>query len=268
MSAPSSAGAPSPLPRRSLPRLLAADAVAALVSAAALSPFVTIIDRAVTQSMSGSATLLGSIGASARTLARPVAFVRQPAFLAVYAVYCGTYGMANGVTSVCEHLDTSPRMPKLWLTFGANTVLGILKDRAFARWYGTKTPGSLPAASWGLFFGRDILTIGAGFVLPEFVAAELSARGIVAEPAAAAKVAQILSPVTAQIALTPVHLLALDIYNNPTPSSARARAAAVGARNTATTVTRMIRVLFAYGAAGIVNVSVRTTLRESAWTLA
>lgn len=199
------------------------------------------------------------------------------------------YLTSNATVTTCERAEvgrTGTNMWKLWLSFGTNTTLGIIKDRMFARrararararprrgrlrlsaargrrWYGTRPPAGLPAASWALFFARDIFTIGAGFVLPEYVAAELHRRRLVDGLPAATKVATLLSPVTAQLVLTPVHLLALDIYNHA-ERDAGARARRIGGAYASLTGTRMARVLFAYGAGGIVNTAVRERLRAT-----
>ena len=49
--------------------------------------------------------------------------------------------------------------------------VGVTKDTAFAIWFGAPgmpkiTPLDFPVKSWGLFFVRDVMTIGAGFVFP------------------------------------------------------------------------------------------------------
>ena len=304
--------------------------------------------------MSKSATLSESVVATLKFMVRhPIAFVRQPSFLAVYGVYAATYITGNASVTACERAGlgtTATNMWKLWLSFGTNTTLGIAKDRLFARcalrstdaacscsllplsrlrrlhyhcwqrvgifshpkpacavlfarhswlaraasfrasvlmmlrrfararpplckqlyvltsrrarrrWYGTKAPTGLPAASWALFFGRDILTIGAGFVVPDLLAGELHRRQLVESLPAAKRIALIVSPVSAQLVLTPMHLLALDIYNNPA-RGAGARGGRIAAAYPSLTGTRMARVLFAYGTGGIVNAAVRGKLR-------
>ena len=77
----------------------------------------------------------------------------------------------------------------------------------------------------------------------------------------AASAAQLLSPIGMQIVLTPLHLLALNLYNQPgaTPGE---RAKAVGSVLPGSTVARMGRFGCAYGIGGLLNTSLTKRARD------
>ena len=70
-----------------------------------------------------------------------------------------------------------------------------------------------------------------------------------------------LSPIGMQIVLTPLHLLALNLYNQPgaTPGE---RAKAVGSVLPGSTVARMGRFGCAYGIGGLLNTSLTKRARD------
>jgi hypothetical protein len=191
----------------------------------------------------------------------PLQFVKQPTFLAVCAVYSGTYVVANCIQSWCEDNDKDPFWPKLGGTTAANMTLGILKDRYFAQVFSGKPPTKFPLPSWGLFVLRDTFTIGSGFTFPPLVSKILYDAKICSSESQAAKVAQIGTPVAMQILLTPIHLLALDFYNNKVATS-QARFNQVVSIYPESTAIRFCRVLCAYGIAGIANIGLRKELRS------
>ena len=140
-------------------------------------------------------------------------------------------------------------------------TLGILKDKYFAQVFSGQPPKKFPLSSWGLFVLRDSLTIAAGFNLPSIIAQVLHQNQIIKDQAVAGKVAQIGVPVTAQLFLTPIHLLALDFYNNAVLSLGQRFKGVFSIYPEATTI-RFCRVLCAYGIAGVANTGLRVELRN------
>jgi len=225
-----------------------------------------MIDQAVTQNASKTATIAQSLKASTRTLvSSPMTFFRGRAYLAVAGVYTGTYLVANWTMTYCEQRKYDEKIPKLAATSITNIILGVTKDSMFAIWFGAAGAGggpfSFPLLSWGCFIVRDVFTVGAGFVLPGIVSAELSKRNVFANKATADIVAQLCVPVACQAALTPVHLLALDIYNRPRETAA-SRTKYIKSIFAESVVVRMARVMAVYGIAGVVNKKVRAALRD------
>lgn len=253
-----------------LPVLIAIDTACALFAAAVLSPFVMTIDKGVTQAMSKPGSLKASLMESALMLRKtPRAFLRQPSLWAVYGVYTATYTAANTMSTLCEVGENNTAFSfwseysfwtKSCFTTAVNMVASIAKDRYFARIYGTKLPSGLPAMSYLLFFVRDFATIFAGFQLPQGVANVLQTLGLINSAPTAGAISQFLTPAAAQLVLTPIHLLALDIYNHPTRKPAE-RGAGIAAQYKPLVGSRMLRVLAAYGAGGLVNKGLRSNLR-------
>lgn len=191
----------------------------------------------------------------------PKTFLAQETFLFVCAVYTGTYITANTVLTLCEFAKKDPTYYKLTSTTGVNMTLGILKDRYFAKKFSGKPPAPFPLPSWALFVGRDAMTMAAGFTLPSIVSQSLQENNVISSKKVADTVAQIGVPITAQMFLTPIHLLALDLYMEK-ESTASARFKRILGMAPETVAIRMGRVLFAYGIAGVFNVGLRTKLRE------
>ena len=114
--------------------------------------------------------------------------------------------------------------------------------------------------SYGIFCFRDLLTISAAFTIPPLLTQALVSSGTMEEKRADSA-AQLLSPIGMQIVLTPLHLLALNLYNQPgaTPGE---RAKAVGSVLPGSTVARMGRFGCAYGIGGLLNTSLTKRARD------
>ena len=87
-------------------------------------------------------------------------------------------------------------------------------------------------------------------------------NGYVQSKQTADVVSQLTVPMLAQIVLTPMHLLALDIYNRPGEGSG-SRASYISSLFKESLGVRMARVGVVYGIAGVGNKFLRTTMREA-----
>jgi hypothetical protein len=193
----------------------------------------------------------------------PRVFLKDPIFLLVCCVYSGTYIAANSTLTICEYAKVNPTAYKLAATTAVNFTLGIYKDDYIAKHFSKDPPKKFPIPSWALFVTRDMLTIAAGFTIPPVVSKMLQDSETISSKTVADTVAQVAVPITAQIFLTPIHLLALDFYMakgaNVSPME---RVKRMIGNAPATTAIRMWRVFFAYSIAGVFNVGLRTRLRE------
>lgn len=192
----------------------------------------------------------------------PVQFFKHPTFWAVFIVYSGTYTAANSICTYCESKNQDSTYHKLAGTTVANMALGITKDRYFARQFSKKKAASMPAASLGLFFIRDVLTIGSGFTFPAILSSHLIEKKYITSQSLAEKVSQVIVPIMAQTILTPLHILALDVYNR-IGVTFFSRVEKLAHLYPETVSLRMARVLGAYGIAGVTNTSLRAHLRMS-----
>ena len=192
----------------------------------------------------------------------PRVFFTKPIFFIVCGVYGSTYVVANCIESFSKFQGRDPKYYKLAGTTVVNMGLGVLKDRWIAQNFNGKPPSSFPLISWTLFLLRDSMTIGAGFTLPPYFTDYLVDNNYFESRSLAAKVSQLVVPISAQFFLTPVHILALDLYNSKISTIAK-RTKVITDIYVEATAIRWGRVLAAYGIAGIVNTGLRSILRDA-----
>ena len=111
--------------------------------------------------------------------------------------------------------------------------------------------------SYGMFAGRDSLTILASFTLPPKLAkAAKEATGL--SDTMCENTAQLVTPCAMQILSTPGHLYGLDLYNRPVvEAGGPSRAAFIRREYVKTCAARMARIFPAFGVGGVVNANVR-----------
>ncbi|ORY00693.1 hypothetical protein K493DRAFT_312720 [Basidiobolus meristosporus CBS 931.73] len=248
-------------PRYDLKGVLITDVSAALVSSAFVAPLVAIIDRSVVSNASGRQTLGEGLRQGLKDLfTAPHKFVRQPAFMIMFAVYSGTYITANTTESLCNHFDRPWQLPKFITSSIANIGLSLLRDKLLTQWFGNSKPKPLPPLSYGCFVARDCLTIAASFNLPPMLAPMLEQR-INLKRDQCEMLAQLVTPVGVQLLSTPLHLTGLDLYNRPDATTSQ-RAAFLKKECPATTAIRMVRILPAFSLGGVANKWMRMRGKE------
>jgi len=230
------------------------------------------VDKAVTENSAGKSRLGAALlrGLS-DVFFRPHVMLSKLPFWMVAGVYGSTYMAANCMDVVNERcLDReSERTPmvaagvKLVTVTAVNMVTGVAKDAAFAKMFGAggAKPPPVPRLSLGLFAFRDCLTIAAAFTLPPLLAQQLTSSGAVDEKRAN-DAAQLLSPIGMQCILTPIHLLALNVYNMPGVAASE-RATAILTVLPGSTAARMGRFGAAYGIGGLLNTTLTKQGREA-----
>lgn len=212
-------------------------------------------------------------------------FATRPVFV-VWTLYSVSYFTANVTNTLVErHLQADQVLTGTLVSaavFAVNTPLGIWKDVRFAQFFGSRLAAagastgassaaaaaavrrSMPMGVSASFLVRDIITVFGSFALaPLAVAAipesvSLGATTLAVDRAAAA---QLLVPAATQIAATPAHLLALDLYNRPTGPGIADRARKVRSTLPSTTVMRAVRLVPAFGVGIIMNSRLRLSLR-------
>merc|ERR1712217_972829 len=102
-----------------------------------------------------------------------------------------------------------------------------------------------------------------GFILPAMVAGGIQSATDM-DKQKADTIAQLATPCSMQLLITPIHLLGLNLYNTPTATTAE-RLRAVATTYPEATGVRMFRFLWAYGVGGIVNKEL--TYRARHWTV-
>ncbi|KAI8086933.1 uncharacterized protein B0P05DRAFT_608139 [Gilbertella persicaria] len=199
-------------------RLYGLDLFAAFSSAAMVSPFIAIVDRSIIENLNGKRQLTDGLKYGLRSfLSNPFQFTVSPQFRIVLGLYFSTYTTANLVETTCENYSVDPVKTSLYkfiTTSITNIGLCVYKDKVFARMFGVTASRALPKLSYFLFAARDSLTIAASFTAPPYIASWLQQTASFSQKSSQVA-AQLACPAIVQLASTPVHLYALDIYNRP-----------------------------------------------------
>lgn len=189
------------------------EVIAGLITGFAVSPTNAILDRSVIEYANGKQSVREGVRSGlARLFTTPHEFLTSYKFRWMYFVYAMTYSTNN----LTDHNSIIPDLPiplqNLIMTFVVNTVCGILKDKAYIQHFGVAHPKVFPAATLGLLFLRDIITVASAFTLPHVFAESIHNRLGFSERSSLTE-AQLLSPLIVQVFVTPLHLLGLDLYN-------------------------------------------------------
>jgi hypothetical protein len=179
--------------------------------------------------------------------------------------YFGTYMTANTIDTAsavrtgADIKTVTSGTDKFIATSTANMSLGLIKDRSFARMFGTGTPRPVPLPSFVLFSIRDAMTIGFSFNVPARLAPLMPNTPMMSSES----LAQFLSPVSCQLISTPLHLYGLDLYNRSEKGLCwKDRLKAVRTHYLQSTLARMCRIIPAFGFGGVTNTKVRRSLLE------
>lgn len=243
---------------RRIRRRILLDWAAGLGAAFTAAPIIMAVDKAVVQNTSGTGTIAGSIRETVGMLLRsPIKFFTSKEFMWIFFVYGSTYMAANSIDSLCKINHQNDVIPKLVGVTGVNMVASILKDRAFAYYYGKKAGNKVGAISMLLWLLRDVLTMAGAFVLPSRLANVVQEMGV--EEPTARKMTQFALPVAFQILLTPVHLLGYDFFNYSNRSFGD-RTAHIKRVYLGSVGIRMVRMGAAYGIGGNNNYTFRNYL--------
>jgi len=86
---------------------LAGDVIVAFSVTFAVSPFTSIIDKAIVEQAAGRLTITSSLVKSISAMTRsPLAFLKSPTFLLMWSVYAATYTTANCLKTGMEHQES------------------------------------------------------------------------------------------------------------------------------------------------------------------
>ncbi len=114
-----------------------------------------------------------------------------------------------------------------------------------------KAAQKVPPATYCIFILRDTLTMAGGFTLPPLMSGYLTNKfGF--EEKVSFRIAQLATPAALQLVCTPLHLIALNMYNEKGVTAAQ-RLATVKKTLLSSTLIRMLRFSMAYGIGVISN---------------
>uniref|UniRef100_A0A6U2XS16 Mitochondrial fission process protein 1 n=2 Tax=Entomoneis paludosa TaxID=265537 RepID=A0A6U2XS16_9STRA len=223
-----------------------------------VSPLVSIIDKCIVKDIGTTATLMKNMGVAAREMIfQPKQFLTSKPFVLTFAVYFGTYAVANlselalDVNKIKD--DSQRKTLKVSAASVANISLLAWRDAIFARdaaAAGTVKPKT-PMRSIGLFAVRDGATMYSTFyVAPkaaDFLVEEHGVERNTAELGCALAI-----PMVTQILTAPIHIHAMDYFNKPTATFAERIDAIKGEFNTVS-FARGLRILPAFGIGSFSN---------------
>jgi len=228
------------------------DACAATAAAALVSPFIAVIDIAVVENASGLRKLGDGMKHHGRkVLQSPSKFFKSREFQAVWALYAATYAAANWVDTYCRNKHADPHLAKFVSTTLVNMKMGISKDHAYTQMFSVVAPHPFPLKCYALFTLRDCITMGASFSWTQD-ASEWLQNVLHMDVTKADLTSQLGCPSISQLLTTPMHLLAVDIYNRPKVST-NGRLLFVAKEYAGTTLARIGRVGTAFGIGGVAN---------------
>jgi hypothetical protein len=246
------------VPEKSLSKTICVDIISAIVSSAAVAPFITIIDQAIFSNASGKEKLQISVYNSTKKLfSTPGMFLKSPQFLWIWAVYSGTYIVANSSQSIAIHLNKDPKIPQFVASSVANIGLSSLKDGYFTKMFGNVSMHKVGVTSYLCYAIRDSSTVFASFVLPKYWSQAFSNQGL--SETKSKVLGQLLSPCFMQFFSTPLHLYGIDIYNRPSKLMSE-RITFIKREYIKTVSARIGRIFPAFGIGGVANTYLRTKL--------
>lgn len=143
--------------------------LAGIISGFLVSPFNTIVDKAVIENASGRIPLWSGVKNGLRSFfVKPQAFMSSFEFKWVFMVYASTYTSGNLADHV--HLNgVDDSILKLFITFAVNTTASLIKDKALTQRFGSNEKRNFPISSFGLFFLRDIIAMASAFTIPSIL---------------------------------------------------------------------------------------------------
>ena len=189
-----------------------------------VSPLVSIIDKCIVQDISRHGTFAGALKHSTiEMISQPRTFFGGLSFRLTFAVYFGTYAVANLSELFLDvkriQNDEQRKQGKVAASAVANISLLAWRDSVFARVYGSGTNNNMktPYRTLGLFAARDACTMYATFYLAPRAAQYLrTERGWEKNTAELSMALGI--PALSQFATAPLHIHAMDYFNRPQAS--------------------------------------------------
>ncbi|GAX19110.1 hypothetical protein FisN_3Lh049 [Fistulifera solaris] len=223
-----------------------------------VSPLVSIIDKCIVQDISGSAKFLIAIrNATHEMVAKPRVFFGGLSFRLTFAVYFGTYAVANLSEMFLDvqkiRNDEARKQRKVAASAVANISLLAWRDSVFAKVFGCPEAAKrkTPLRTFGLFAARDTATMYATFYAAPSVAKYLEhERGW--ERNTAELTMALAIPVSAQILTAPLHIHAMDYFNFPEATTAD-RFATIRKEFATVSFARGLRILPAFGIGSFSN---------------
>jgi hypothetical protein len=222
-----------------------------------VSPMVSIIDKCIVKDISSTDKFMNAMKVATKELiSQPKVFFSGLSFRLTVIVYFGTYAVANLSEMFLDMKKVEDYEERKGYKVAASAVanIGLLawRDSVFAREFGGGKPkAGTPLRTIGLFAARDASTMYSTFyVAPkasDYLIAEYGMEKYSTEFGCALAI-----PVFTQIVTAPLHIHAMDYYNNPGTSTA-ARFSAIRQEFSTVAFARGFRILPAFGIGSFSN---------------
>lgn len=182
------------------------DILSALVTSSFISPIVTFMDLNVIYSQ---VTNNNNKFEYLRKFVKSHNGIKS--HFVMYNVYASTYAVANTTSTYCKNNNIDYKIPTLLTTTTVNISMIAYKDQLYTKWILNSSRHFL-IKSYALFGIRDSITIFSNFILKNDVIKYFE-RYMSTDKSNFC--ASIMVPTSAQLISTPLHILAIDLYQNP-----------------------------------------------------
>lgn len=222
-----------------------------------IAPIMTIIDTAIIKSQVSKQSLKPAIVSTIEDYSSKKMKFNRP-FSVMFFVYSSTYSTANLTNYYCKKTNTDSKIPTLVSTSLVNIASISYKDREYTKLFQTQK-SYFPKSSYGLFALRDMLTIAACFTFKNDAIHKLNKY---MPHNLADFVASLTLPMFIQTISTPLHILAIDLYQRPLATN-KERLQHIQKLYTSVCSGRIIRVIPAFCLGGFVNDMLRERVYEN-----
>lgn len=220
---------------------------AGIASSFIISPIMTIIDISIIKSQLHKERLSKSITDNITFYSNNKQnFIRPLSVMNI--VYSSTYCTANLTELYCKNKNIDYRLPTLIATSFVNIVTISYKDIVYSKLLKNKLV-AFPLQSKILLAARDITTINAVFILKKDLINYFD-RYMMHNKSEF--IASIILPITIQFVSTPIHILAIDVYEKP-KSTILERYKNIKLCYRSILFGRIIRTIPAFGVCGFIN---------------
>lgn len=175
-----------------------------------ISPIMSLIDLSIIKSQLNKESFNKSIVKNIQYYSSNPSQFYRPLFV-MFNVYGLTYSTANLTELYCFQMNLDYKVHVLVNTSIVNILAINFKDMFYSKLLLSNTNVSYPLLSKVLFGMRDTITIGANFVVKKDFIAFLENHVSYSK---ADIIASLTIPSLAQILSTPIHIAAIDLYQN------------------------------------------------------
>ncbi len=221
---------------------------AGVTSSLIISPIMTLIDISIIKSQLHKQTLSKSItenitfySANKRSFLKPL--------LTMNTVYISTYCTANLTELFCKKQGIDYKLPTLLATSAVNIFTIMFKDSTYSKLIKKQQATKFPLKSNMLFAVRDMSTIMTCFIWKKDVVHYMDKY---MDHNKSEVLASIFMPSLIQVFSTPLHILAIDIYEHP-EHRLKERLKRIPSIYRSVLLGRVIRAVPAFGVGGFIN---------------